>query len=200
MVNLPSACLPEGVRALLSYLATEAGKTDSIAISTWKVRVKTVALVLNPDLAVKEGRLNVTLTYHDNTGRIHSQCPAVIEDQMLVALRDLDEKYGQFLAGKASADGLPERLPRDPRAAASASAGKGSAKLPTDPTYYQGVNMVAQTVVTYLQDFPEQKNRLLDLLTKDFGLSMTQEPNAKDLGGWAAVDGDSRVPMDAPRQ
>ena len=77
---------------------------------------------------------------------------------------------------------------------------KGSGKLPTDPTYHQGVNMVAQTVVTYLQDFPEQKNRLLGVLTKDVGLEMTKEPNAKDLGGWAAVDGDSRIPMDAPRQ
>ena len=189
MVNLPSACTPEGVRALLLYLATEADKEAGIAISTWKVRVTTVARVLNPDLAVKEGRLNVTLTYHHNSGCIHIQCPVVIEDKMLVAMRDLDEKYGQFLAGKASADGLPERLPREPPAATSASAEKEATEIPTDPTY--------------LQDFPEQKDRLLDVLKKDFGLEMTQEPphgSAKDLGGWAAVDGCSRISMEAPRQ
>ena len=203
MVNLPSACTPEGVRALLLYLATEADKEAGIAISTWKVRVTTVARVLNPDLAVKEGRLNVTFTYHHNSGCIHIQCPVVIEDKMLVAMRDLDEKYGQCLAGKASADGLPERLPREPPAATSASAEKEATEIPTDPTYHQGVNMVAQTVVTYLQDFPEQKDRLLDVLKKDFGLEMTQEPphgSAKDLGGWAAVDGCSRISMEAPRQ
>ena len=194
------------VRSMMSTLATTE-TTHACGTSVFtesKARVKVPMGTLDSGIRGKEAAMMVALSYRENTGYIHIQCGAVIEDAAVAQLKALDlfytdvldpEKTGQAQKAPGGLRLVAAKLRNPPEVpivkgvvgSASETEAKSesdssyslislpSLELPQDPGYLSSVETLAVTATTLLGSYPTVRDDLLELLCSRYGLTMTAE-------------------------
>ena len=86
------ACKGESkvARSMMESLAELAGKEGEIVISATRCVAKFPAKTLLNDLRARKGNGRLTLTFHDNTGKIQIRSSAAVEDELKEFLAELE--------------------------------------------------------------------------------------------------------------
>ena len=191
MCSFETTLTEDGARSLLESVVEPVPRTREFRMilhNRGMTRVALPAQHLCCDLRGREAQLRLTLTYTVRTGRIQVQTGAVIHDKCKDAMTELDKIYSIFLeSGRLvkyarELKDVVQNL-RSPAIWDSTSitmkadvkkelAVTPKEELPDDDNYYTAISHCAAYIQQGLYDYPDQRDCLLDVLVRQFGLEM----------------------------
>lgn len=179
MVKYETELTTEGVRSLFEGLAESADLDATHSATSCKIKIP--YSTINSHARGKEETMIITLNYMKNTGHVQVNSGATIIDKVLETMTAIDANYLAAL----SQNTLPP--PRGAERAASTyrippsskypepHVGRGGLEpalhVPQDRHFKHNVKVIADLVTTVLKDYPKWRERMLEVLIVEFGLS-----------------------------
>ena len=176
------------IRSLLEGLSP-----DNTVHSTNQTRTKVpLGLICGEEMASNERDMIVSLTWTRGTGNVAIRCGAAGEDRAMIGMQELDKLYLSYVkSGETTPprDGMELAMStfRRPPYCDWSSRQEGPEHLapakhvPSDEEFTSAIQEIAETAESALENYPEWKTKMLQILVAKFGWPNYEAPEEFEM-------------------